>query len=694
MKTKQILSVLMGLLVVICCAIPTYAKQIQMELQVDGTTIMYDKPQIHLVLDGTPYVALQMEPIELDGVTYVSAREVFEYFGAIVTWKGSTQEVFIAIDSQLVSLQLGRPFIMSNGIQQSILSPPKLINGNTMIPLRVASEAFGFEVGWEPISLTASITSNTPMYTENTPNQNNNTEIPTTWLNNSSIDMLPIENHGKVDVSQIIESNNTFIIQTSGPITKAEQSIFPGNRLVIDIFNATALTNEKYRFSAISVKEIRTSQFQQEPTPITRVVFEYEEGTSFDVQVAPDRSSIIVTLKQQPIDSIFFQTEGIKDIVRITGQITAPEVNVTYDRNQYKLVIDVPLAVLKDSQHYEFLGRLVSFTSVAQEQPDLVRITLLLADPIKYTVSKQGMTTTIAIEEPTYKHIYYDYEQTMIVIPKHSGSSITLNNTIKEDLYEEKIFRLTLSNDISHYIGFGEYYVDDYMLNSFEISSDGRQTILTIHEKSVIDFVLDEDYHNYYFKARRPKDVLPFVVVVDPGHGGNDPGSSGGGYLEKDLNLAISKQLVLLLENNPNITVYSTRLDDRTIPLEERPVFANQIGDLFISIHGNAFTNPETNGIETYYCPHENDNNVGITTKEVAEIIHKHVINEFDLFDRGVKKAEFVVLKRTDMPAALVELGFLSNANDLAVITSPDFPQRAAMAIYNAILEIMTIYYP
>lgn len=175
-----------------------------------------------------------------------------------------------------------------------------------------------------------------------------------------------------------------------------------------------------------------------------------------------------------------------------------------------------------------------------------------------------------------------------------------------------------------------------------------------------------------------------FKVVIDAGHGGSDPGAiSVNNRNEKDLNLAVALKVHGLLENEPMIESHLTRAEDQFIDLNERVHFANQLGaDLFVSIHGNKFT-ASVRGTETYYSRQD--------SKSFAEVIHRHVLAATGFPDRNVKQADFRVIKSTTMPAALIELGFLSNPEEEAEMYREEFQNRVAQAIVAALKEYLRL---
>ncbi|MBP0015488.1 MAG: N-acetylmuramoyl-L-alanine amidase [Roseofilum sp. SID2] len=170
------------------------------------------------------------------------------------------------------------------------------------------------------------------------------------------------------------------------------------------------------------------------------------------------------------------------------------------------------------------------------------------------------------------------------------------------------------------------------------------------------------------------------TIVIDPGHGGRDPGAVGiGGLRETDVVLDISRQVAAILQQN-GIQVILTRDREVEIDLAPRVNLAQRVNaTLFVSIHANAISlsRPDVNGVETYYY------NTGL---RLAQAIQGSILRSIPMRDRGVKRARFYVLRRTSMPSVLVETGFVTGAQDAPRLRTPAFRSQMAQAIANGIL--------
>jgi len=196
------------------------------------------------------------------------------------------------------------------------------------------------------------------------------------------------------------------------------------------------------------------------------------------------------------------------------------------------------------------------------------------------------------------------------------------------------------------------------------------------------DYVEKVDLTDNPFKGK--------IVAVDPGHGGSDPGAIGAsGLREKEINLAVALELAGLLEE-AGVKVVMTRSGDHSVRNARRVEIANEAGaDVFISIHANAFSSPESNGTETYYCS-ENDHSSA--SKYLAEQVQREMVSALGLRDRGVKQRSFYVLKNTEMPAALVELGFLTNATEEKLLEKKETHVKAARALFEGLEAYLQRY--
>lgn len=187
--------------------------------------------------------------------------------------------------------------------------------------------------------------------------------------------------------------------------------------------------------------------------------------------------------------------------------------------------------------------------------------------------------------------------------------------------------------------------------------------------------------------APRPAPTTParrgeILVMIDPGHGGRDPGAVGNGLQEKEINLFISRRVQRTLEQR-GYRVAMTRSSDFELDLQPRVNLAERANaTIFVSIHANAISlsRPEVNGLETYYYS---------SGRGLAQSIHNSVLRSTDLRDRGVRQARFYVLRNTSMPAVLVETGFITGREDSSRFRSNAAREQIADAIAQGIIDYL-----
>jgi N-acetylmuramoyl-L-alanine amidase len=176
-------------------------------------------------------------------------------------------------------------------------------------------------------------------------------------------------------------------------------------------------------------------------------------------------------------------------------------------------------------------------------------------------------------------------------------------------------------------------------------------------------------------------------IVIDPGHGGNDPGGVGTGMQEKLVVLDVSKQFKDLLDADTadpagggEWTSFLTRSDDTFVTLAGRAAYSNnKDADRFLSIHSNAFGNTTANGTETFSLTGTG------TAADLRNLVQAEMIRAWGLTNRGNKTANFAVLRDTAAPAVLHELAFITNAKDAEKLKSPAERRKAAIAHLRAL---------
>jgi N-acetylmuramoyl-L-alanine amidase len=213
------------------------------------------------------------------------------------------------------------------------------------------------------------------------------------------------------------------------------------------------------------------------------------------------------------------------------------------------------------------------------------------------------------------------------------------------------------------------------------------------------------------------------TIVIDPGHGGEEVGARGGrGTLEKDVTLAIARRLRALVESRLGLRVFMTREDDRLVSLDERSAYANsQKADAFISIHANAGVSPSMRGAEVYFLSLDRADGESFGMSEssdavlptlgggtrsldlilwdtaqarylqqssmLANFVGQALQSRVPMSPRAVQQAPFRVLVGANMPAVLVEVGYLSNPEQEQALASGNYQDQVAQALFDAVVK-------
>lgn len=351
-----------------------------------------------------------------------------------------------------------------------------------------------------------------------------------------------------------------------------------------------------------------------------------------------------------------------QDVIKV-GQFDSNKVRVVITSNDLEKYFPIFSA---DGQSILFINS------------DNIDITTLFSktdDAVSYFVKSQDLNTTefiMAFNGPVVSSI------------KRDSSKLTINfyNTLR---YNEQNFRKVVG-----------------MSNLCNMKIDllpkvGLKLTLPLEKDSTVSCYLGEDGKAIRLLVKginKPKGafgqekclILPKCngkksVVLDAGHGGSDYGAIRAGINEKDINLDVIKRVQAILLGK-GVAVAMTRHTDDFISLPDRTAFtASNSPDIFVSVHVNSSSKQEISGIETHYY-HEN-------SIDLAQTIHSCLISEIKTVDRGLFKSKFYVINHTDVPAVLVEIGFISNDGERAELVSEERKQQTAKAIAEGIIRYL-----
>jgi len=695
--------------------------------------IEYNEPRVTLIINGevVEYFGGDMPPILLHGRTFLPLRDAFRLLGATVTWDDWLDMATVEFGGTRIALRDGSPFMnVDDGFLVALDNPAKTINGRMMVPVRCVARQLGFIVDWIDETRTVVLYSGHLLTQQNiepgwppvdqqdwiSQNGSRDGHLYDIGLGGNGgslipghIDLavdinpgpLPVMNFGPTGIIDLeFDPNNprSFYIVATSPISRVERFLLPDNRLVIDIFNAENMIGGFERHIGMSfLRSVRGAQHDVEPELITRFVFDLAEPLSYSVAFTEDRTAIVVTLLQNEISGVDFWSDGFSDLIYIHGHI-APVVNIFPQMVPDVFIIDIPLGLVRVPLNFDVNGNFATGVRATQLNAGTARVSIDIREQAAYDVIFDGYTTIIRLRRPTHQNLYYDSYTSTLRIPKTSGLNLPISAIMQVENYVNFEHIFFLPGDFSWYFGDGSLVVRDRFINHIDVVTEGGVTSLRFHQNRIMAFRVWEDANNIFIQAVLPRDVFGRIVVIDPGHGGRQPGTlqfPGGppfGLIEAHVALDIAQRVAAILEAQ-GLRVYMTRHADVTVSLDSRVDFANNLGaDLFVSIHLNGFYSAHVRGTETYFWMNEGDPRTGLNSERAAEIIQRNLISTLGTVDRGIKSHHYRVLVYTNMPAVLIEYAFITNPQDAALIATDAFRQQAAEATARGILEIFNTY--
>ncbi len=277
--------------------------------------------------------------------------------------------------------------------------------------------------------------------------------------------------------------------------------------------------------------------------------------------------------------------------------------------------------------------------------------------------------------------------QIRLTLPQNvTSASVDIENS-----YVDKTISITIN-------GIGKDYFENYPMrgasdNIVDVTYDSENLVgvIQIALDKVMEVEMTSEGEYIFFDFVDPHDIYDYVVVVDAGHGSNVPGATKQGVCEKDLNLDIVLQLKKIFDrSDKNIGVYYTRTDDSNPSFENRVGLANDSdADLFLSVHNNSTASGRMSSINGTEVMYQGGDSTG-ESKVFASICLEHLLDELESKSKGtVVGDEVYIIRMSECPVALVEVGFMTNQRELELLQDFDYQMKAATAMYDAVIEYL-----
>ena len=253
-----------------------------------------------------------------------------------------------------------------------------------------------------------------------------------------------------------------------------------------------------------------------------------------------------------------------------------------------------------------------------------------------------------------------------------------------------------------------QYYIDNPIINTGEAViqvqilyyEDRDITRINIYTRPAENNIILSHKDLFTSKSMvfifdKPSCLYDKIIVLDAGHGGEDPGTQHGGYNEKDLNFMIVYTYCKSLFDKSDIKVFYSRYEDYLVPLHDRPTLPARVeADFFISVHHNSVYSTAKNGTEVYYSVANAGNYNGMRSADMAALFLNNLVDALKTKKNGTFGARnyVVVSEENTVPSVILEIGYMSNPDELKKLVKAGTQKKVAKVIYNTVKQIYKKY--
>ena len=657
-------------------ATTVYGEQVKMDLFYNGKHHAYAAKEVKIEIDGKAMVPKDMPAVIIDGRTMLPMRQIAQELGCEVNWNEAAKQIYVMRGSDIIVFTVDSKTGYENGKEFTMDVPATIVNDRTMLPVRALADALHLNIKWDDPNRIVSIQSGDTVVKDEP-------KAPESGQTTAGI-LTGIQTPSAKDADQ------TFTIQADGPMGRYEKTFVDDQKIVLDFYGAkSSLPGEITKTNSDIVTGIRTATHENNGDSFTRVVFDLSGKKDYEFTQSADKKNITISFGKTTVDKISAVHSQNKDIITIggTGSYGA---SVAMTADPQKIIVTIPncQSNLSDKINTDELQYVLD-GKVDTSKGNTVELVLAVEDLVQYSYREETQNLILEIYPTTLKNMRYDKNANVLYLDKKD--KIDTGSVKFEDHYLDGYFDVTLSGDYESNYGYGTYDVKGTVVENIEVSTKGGNTTFRFKQNRISAYEVTAEGDSYAIRVKNPKEVYDKVLLLDAGHGGKDPGTSGNGMQEKNLNLTIAQKIAQKLQGS-GIKVYMTRDSDVYPENSTRAKTANDIADLMVSIHMNS--GPETaNGTETLYQVHANDNGARLTSKQLAEILQGKVVSATGNTNRGAKLwTDVLILNRTTVPAVIVEVIFITNTGDALKISNPSYQDQVAQAIADGIQE--AVKYP
>lgn len=714
MRSRTLNTFLILFLITVSSLLPATADAAALKIVYGGKTYNYTGSQAKASIGGKNINLDKTPGIIIDNTCLLPAELVFKKaLGASYTYDKSTKKITIEQNNREVVLKLNSKTAYINGTKKTLDAAPRNIKfvkeGKTrlFVPSRFVAEALGYKYVWNASKKTAQMTepfvikyaSDWVVYTGTQGGVTvNGTKVdlgdmPSIILNNTALlrAELIFKNKLGTDYSYdeaakkvVIAKNNVSITMTinskTAKVNGASKTMGTAARVVTNKSTGDSYVMVPGEFVASNLGY----NYSWNASSKLSIIKEADNKSYFvqkwDSAAAADANMIT---------EISGRYSNNTDIISITG-LSKLDYSVSESDDLKYLYIDFR-DIYKENSAFStnVEGKFVHSVSIDATEEGL-RLKIEKQTDCSYYTKTSGNDIEIIFCEDKNAEIGSVY-QLKLSLPEGVAY-----HTVKDtDQYYNKRFVIKIPGDYIDYYKKNSLVYDKSVISSATVKLSGSYTVITVKTKKLQGYKLYDCGDYIGVKVGNPSSIYKNIVVLDPGHGGGDVGTSKSGVYEKDLNLQIIYTMAKKYFNSTSsdIKAYWTRTTDVKPSLQDRAAFAASVeADVFISLHMNSASS-SASGTEVLYASNNKNEMSDMNSKAMANIFQNYLVSELDTDGRKiVDRTGLYVLKYNTVPAILIELGFLSNKNDFALLTDEDFQDLAAKTIYDATVKMFKAY--
>ena len=696
-----------------------------LKLEYNNKVINYTSTLGQVTVDGKKINLGNMPSIIIDNTAMVRAKQVFSSSSIKAAYKynSKTGEITLTKGDTLVTLTIGSKTAYVNGKARVMDTAPVVVtnlNVNTsyvMVPGSFVSSYLGYDYTWNASTKTSIITYRNPddEYEED---EQDGPELGDEPIKDSiefswNVIDSNLENYNKVNslvnsteisedtqvggflysVEKDYSTDTTidrYILRSTTPFNYS--TLVKENNILKLKVNNTFGNNNTYSFGNFLVDNVVTSY--DTITNSTLVEFNLkDENLKYELSLSEDKMIMYLTIYPNYLVNVTSGTKSGVDFVELTA-MNPLSVNVIEDNNLIILQMNHMINGVGDN--YSLTNNLNYIKGVQSISiyGNMINVVIERKNVASYTYTNEGnrFLLTFTGDKTDDNNTSYD-----LAIPLPAG--VSFNQVEHEDRYYNKKIAIKIPGDYTYFYQSIVLASQNPVIKSVNVTYSGGYTEVILTTSKIQGYTLTSIKNGVGVKVGNPKDMYDKIVVLDAGHGGTDPGAmyklNGTTYKEKDINFSIINKTKKYF-NSPESTikVYYSRYDDTKVPLYDRAGFANTVGaDLFISVHMNANTKSSPKGTEIYY--HDGNKaklSSGLDSKKLAQLFLDRLPSIIGTSKRYISSQQYVVVKANTVPSILIEVGFMSNPGDLAIITQDSTQEKTAKALYDILNQIFESY--